>query len=91
MTRAVQDNNGIPVAQGVSNADGSTPTSLGVDPTMHGIQIDDNTTGSDLSGDIAHRDDNNQPVLMGVSSADGVTPVEIYIIPTGNKLLINSN
>lgn len=91
MTRAVQDQNGIPVAQGVSNADGSTPTSLGVDPVMNGVEIDDDTTGSDLSGDIAHRDDNRRPVLMGVSSVDGVTPVEIYINPTGNKLLVNSN
>lgn len=85
------DNNGVKVAQGVSNADGQTPTSVGVDATMHGIEIDDNTTGSDLSGDLASRDENYIPVLMGVSSVDGVTPTEIYINPTGNKLLVNSS
>lgn len=90
MTEAKRDNNQIPTMTGVSNANGSTPTIIKADPTTHALQVDDNTTGSDLSGDNASRDDNSVPVLMGVSSVDGITPVPIYVDPANGKLLINS-
>lgn len=91
MTNAKIDNNGIKTALGTSSTDGVTPLLMYVDPTTHGVEIDDNTTGSDLSGDIAKRDQNSEPVILGVSSSDGLTPTPIYIESAANKLLINSN
>lgn len=91
MTNAPRDKNSVPVKLGASNADGKTPLPLQVDPTQHGILIDDNTTGTDKSSANARRDDNSVPIMMGVSSADGVTPVMAYIDSTSNKLLVNSN
>ena len=91
MTQAVHDPNGIPAVLGASATDGVTPTPLYLDPTFFSLVVDDNTTGSNLSTNIAKRDLNNIRVTMGVSSADGVTPVMIYIDPSTKKLLINSN
>lgn len=90
MTNAKRDNNHIAITLGTSNADGSTPLMLPVDPTTHALETSDNTTGSDLSGDDASRDDNYSTVMMGVSSADGITPVPIYIDSLTNKLLVQS-
>lgn len=90
MTNAKIDNNGIKTAIFASNADGITPLLLYVDPTTHGIVIDDNTTGTPPSAVNAKRDQNNDPVGLGVSSADGSTPVPPYIDSATNKLLINS-
>lgn len=90
MAQAAFDNNGVPTILGTSNADGSTPVRIKVDATSHALITDDNTTGSDLSDDIAGRDANGRTVLMGLSSVDGVTPVEIYADPATGALLINS-
>lgn len=91
MTNTVRDNNGVPVAQGASHADGVTLTPFFVDPSTHGLEVDDDTTGSDLSGNIAQRDANNVPSVMGTSSSDGATPTVPYLNATTKKLLINSN
>lgn len=90
MADAKRDNNLVNTLLVTSNADGSTPVRVKVDPTSHVLQIDDGTTGSDLSGDNATRDDNLVPVAMGVSSADGVTPVPIYGDPATGKILVDS-
>ena len=89
MANAAKDNNGVPTLIGASSADGSTPVRVKVDAGTNIIQTDDDTTGSDLSGDVAGRDDNGVPFLMGVSEVDGVTPVEIYVNASG-ELLIDS-
>jgi hypothetical protein len=87
---AVRDNNSIPVFIGLSDSDGSTILNLQVDPTSHGIIIDDNTTGSDLTGDNAPRDNNSVPTVLATSSSDGITPVPVYIKSATGGLLINS-
>lgn len=91
MTDAKKDSNQVPVMLATSNADGTTPLPIRVNPTTHAIVNDDNTTGSDLSGDNAKRDNNGEPVMLGVSSADGLTPTPIYGNPSGGKLLVNSH
>lgn len=91
MTQAKIDNNGTKTAIFASNADGITPLLLYVDPTSHGLVIDDNTTGTDQGRNPAVRDLNADPVMLGVSSSDGITPVEPYIDSATNKLLINSS
>ena len=91
MTDVIRDSNGVPAASGTSATDGVTVVPLYLDPTTHGIQLDDNTTGSDLSTKVARRDRNQLPVMMGVSSVDGVTLVPLYIDPSTKKLLLNSN
>lgn len=93
MADAKRDNNQVSTITAASNADGATPVLIKIDSTDgHGVRVDDNTTGSDLSNDNnADRDSNGFPVILGVSSADGITPVEIYADPATGKLLIDSN
>lgn len=90
MTQAKRDNNQITTLIGTLNSDGITPTLVKGSPTDHSIYINDDTTGSDLSGDNAARDDNSVPVLLATSSVDGVTPVPVYV-NSDNELLVNSN
>lgn len=91
MTQAKKDNNQIPTILGTSNTDGETPILVQVNPANFALSADDDTTGTDLSDDIASRDDNGVTVLMGISSVDGVTPTAIYADSSTGKLLINSN
>ena len=86
-----RDQNHVPAIFGSSNADGTTPTLVYIDPTSHILQVDDDVTGSDFSGDTALRDENHVTGLLAVSDADGVTPVPVYVDAITNKLLINSN
>lgn len=90
MANAKLDENSIPTILLTSSADGVTPIRLTADPVTHGVTVDDNTTGSDLSGDIAASDDNNIPVFMALSSVDGVTPVAVYGDPATGAILIDS-
>lgn len=90
MTEARKDGNMVPTLLGTLNTDGETPTLIAADPTSHGLEIEDNTTGSDLSDDIASRDNNGEPVLMAVSSSDGITPVAVYA-NASNQILIDSS
>ena len=90
MAQAPRDNNGITTLIGTSSTDGSTPVAVYANPTDHTIVIDDNTTGSDLSGDNASRDQNYVPALLAVSEVDGVTPVPVYVNATTHALLVDS-
>lgn len=89
MSNAPRDENQIPTIMGTLNTDGSTPTPIKVNATNNSLKVEDNSTGSDLSGDVAYRDENRVPVLIAVSSSDGITPVPIYATSEG-KLLIDS-
>jgi hypothetical protein len=91
MTNAYRDENHIPVKLAISNADGITTLPLTLDPSTHGLSVDDDTTGSPVTSAYADRDENHVPVMMAVSSADGVTPVPLVIDSATGKLLINSN
>lgn len=90
MTEFARDENYVPVAGGVLNSDGVTPTPLEADPTSHALDIDDDTTGSDNSGNNAYRDNNYVTTLIATSESDGKTPVPLYVDSNGN-LLIDSN
>lgn len=87
MTQAKKDDNQVNTMIGASSSDGTTPINVKVNPTSHIVQVSDNGSGIDLSGNIASRDENFVPVLMGVSSADGVTPTAIYVDTNGNLLI----
>lgn len=75
---------------GTSNADGVTPLRVQADPADHALKVEDDTTGNDLSGDVAPRDSNGVVAIMAVSEVDGVTPVQVYIKSSTNELLIKS-
>lgn len=90
MSDAQRDNNFIPAMIAISSDDGETIVPVEVNPSGHYLEVDDDTTGSDLGGLPAARDNNFVPVLMAVSADDGVTPVELYVNSDG-KLLIDSN
>jgi len=87
----VIDQNRVPAALGVSNANGSSVIPVYGNPANNAMKADDNTTGSDLGGNPDPRDANRKVAFMAVSSVDGVTPVAVYVDSATNKLLINSN
>lgn len=87
--QAVRDENRVTSIVCVSSADGVTPIAVKADPTEHYIIVDDNTTGSDLSGEVAVRDQNLVTAWVAVSSVDGVTPVPVYASVNG-ELLVDS-
>lgn len=89
MANASRDGNNIPVRLGVSSSDGVTTLQITADPSLHAVMLDDNTTGTDLTGDIAPRDANNVPAMLAVSSVDGTTPVALYVNNSG-ELLVDS-
>lgn len=89
MTNAQRDENHVPTVIAPLDSDGTTVVRLKINPTNHGLKIDDASTGSDNGGNSL-RDENHVPVLMGVSSADGVTPTAIYVNSDG-EILIDSN
>jgi hypothetical protein len=91
MTDAPRDANQIPVLLALSSADGTTIVPVAVNPTDHYLDVDDGTTGSDLSGDIAARDNNMVTTMIGVSSVDGITPVPVYADPTTGALLVKTS
>jgi len=91
MTNAKRDQNNIPTLLTILESDGTTIVPVKANlSSNNSLQVDDNTTGSDLGPDYALRDDNFIPVLMAVSSVDGSTPVPIYGTADG-KILIDSN
>lgn len=91
MAEAKRDGNYVPTLIAAAESDGATPVRVQVDPSNHGLAVDDNTTGSDHGGTQGVRDGNHIVVLMGVSSVDGVTPTAVYAEAATGKLLINSN
>lgn len=90
MDQAPRDQNRVTTIIGTSSSDGFTPLVVKADPTAHSIAVEDNTTGSDLSGDIAGRDQNFTPVWLAVSEVDGITPVPVYV-NTDGQLLVDSS
>lgn len=90
MTDAKRDGNSVTTELATDSADGVTPVRVQVNPSNHALKVDDDVTGSDLSGDIAARDNNSVTVIMAASSADGVTPVAVYLEGSSGKLLIKS-
>ena len=89
MTNAIRDDNRVPALIAASQTDGTTIVRVQVNPTNHGLMVDDNTTGADHGRTIAVRDQNRVAVLMATSSGDGTTSIEVYATADG-KLLINS-
>ncbi len=73
---------------GVLNTTGASIVAVEVNPTTHGLSVDNDTTGTDNGPDRALRDENFVPTLLAVSSADGVTPIALYVDANG-KLLID--
>lgn len=90
MSNAARDQNRVPTMVVADSTDGTTPINIKVNPTIHSLMIDDNTTGTDRSDAPAKRDENRVPLLMGVSSDDGVTPVPIYGDASTGALLVDS-
>lgn len=90
MANAVKDVNMAATMIAASSTDGSTPVLVKANVGTHEMKIDDDTTGSSLSGNIASRDSNGEAVMMCVSSADGITPVAVYALAASGKLLVNS-
>lgn len=90
MAQAKRDNNSIPTIIAALNTDGETPINVTIDPTTHVIDVDDDTTGSDIGSDEGRRDDNVVVGMLAVSESDGTTPVPLWADSSGN-LLIDSN
>lgn len=87
MANASHDENHVPTLIAVLNSDGSTIVPIKADPTNHGLEVSDGTTGSDNGPTNAKHDQNHVSTLVAVSSADGVTPVVVYADSSGNLLV----
>lgn len=88
MTNATRDNNNVPAILAVLNTDGETVTPVEINPTTHGLSVDNASTGADNGPTHALRDENFVTTLLAVSDVDGVTPVALYVDANG-KLLID--
>ena len=87
MAEAKHDGNQVPAMMGVLNTNGATPTRIEADPTLHSLDVEDNTTGSDAGNDWAARDNNGETVLCA-SDTNG-TIIPLFVDSTG-RLLIKS-
>lgn len=84
------DENSKATITAVLNTNGTDIVRVGVNPTTHVLNVDDNTTGSDNGGNEAATDANGRVTMFAESSnADGVL-VALYADSSG-KLLIDSN
>lgn len=100
MANASRDENNVPTLLAALDTDGITPTKVKANPTNHGLEVADGTTGSDYGVQNAVRDQNFVPVLLAVASEtitvggidyiEGVTPVEVYADSDGNLLVDSS-
>lgn len=87
MAQAPRDQNRVPTLLGVLNTNGTTPTVVLANPSIHALMVEDNSTGSDFGGHNAVRDENRVPVLLAVSSSDGRTIVPVYVNSSGQLLM----
>jgi hypothetical protein len=85
---AERDDNNVPAIIAVLNTDGTTVAPVEINPTTHGLSVDNASTGTDQGPARALRDENFVPTMLAVSDADGVTPVSLYVDSSG-KLLID--
>lgn len=92
MANAKKDENSRPAVILASENDGVTIVPLKADPTSHGIEVDDNTGGSDNGNNKGNAmlDQNSVPVWTALSSAGDGAIVEVYGDPATGKVLINS-
>ena len=88
MTNAKRDGNDKPAILAVLNTDGTTVVPVEINPTTHGLSVDNASTGTDQGPERALRDENFVPTMLALSDADGVTPVALYVDSNG-KLLID--
>lgn len=93
MSQAQRDQNHIPIAMGVSSADGVTPLPFLVDPVTGRllITIYPVTTEALVTGEYtnkAKRDANHVPMIMGVTDDvdETVTSLITASIPTAQNL-----
>lgn len=87
MTNAKIDGNRVKTLICASNADGTTPVLIYVDPATGRLKLQHGTTGSDLGTDEAPRDENFKTTWLGVSASDGVTPTPVFADPSTNEVL----
>lgn len=87
MTNAKLDNNSVPVAEGVLNTDGATPTQIKATPTTHVLDVADGTTGTDFGNDAAARDDNVKTTMLATDASGNIIP--LYVNSSG-QLLVKS-
>lgn len=90
MANAKLDDNGRQTMTALLNTDGTTITRVKADPILHGLDVDDDTTGSNNGGTNAHLDDNYRPTMFALSSVGDGALVALYVNSSG-ELLINSH
>lgn len=90
MANAALDENSVATITAGLNTDGSTIVRVKINPSTHGLNVADNTTGSDHGPTNDLRDENSRPCWMAVSSSDGKTPVVLYADSSGSLLIDSS-
>lgn len=87
MTNAERDDNNVPAIIAVLNTDGTTVTPVEINPTTHGLSVDNASSGTDQGPERALRDENFVTTMLAVSDSDGVTPVSLYVDSNGRLLI----
>ena len=83
----ILDENRIPVAIGVSDADGTTLLPIKAMSTAKSLMVLDGVGGTDKStNNIDPRDENRKVAFFAVSAVDGVTTVAVYCDSTTNEI-----
>jgi len=87
MANAKTDSNQIPTMLGLLNSDGETPTLLKINPTTHGLDVSNGTSGSDVGRDTADHDDNQRTTMCATDANGAIIPLWIN---SSGQLLIKS-
>ncbi len=89
-TTALIDASGRQSITGVLNTDGITIVRAEVNPSNHGLIVNDAGTGSDAGGGTAEIDANGRETWFVESSNNDGTLVAVYINASG-EILVDSN
>lgn len=93
MTNAAHDENGRTTIICASKDDATIIVPLKINPSNHGLKINDNSTGSDNGNNSGNAllDENSVPVWAALASDGSGRIIEIYADAATGSILINSN
>lgn len=92
MANAPLDQNNRPAIICASKNNGTTIVPIQINPSTHGVMIEDAHTGSDNGNNQGNAmlDENTKPVWIALSSAGNGAIIEVYGNPTTGAILVDS-
>jgi hypothetical protein len=100
MANAKKDQNGVSTMIAALNTNGTSIVNVKINPSNHGVKVNDASTGTGFGRVVVLHDNNHVPTMAGVASTtvtvnginyiQGVTPVLIYADSSGSLLVDSS-